>query len=259
MALKKKGSKRRVVTVDMEGVESGGKIVPDGTYEGIIESVESKESSNDNPMLVVKWKLTSGKGKGGAVWDNLPLVPQALWRLKGLLEALGVEVPDSSMDIDLTELEGQEASLQIVNENFEGKDRPKVTNYGSPGEADADEGESEEEEEEEEEDKPVKKPAKKKASKKPAKDEDEEEEEEEEDDEDEEEDEEEEEDEKPAKKKTTSKSKISKFKEGDKVSFKDEDDKTIRGIILEVDGDTIKVEDKGGTEWELESSEVKAL
>jgi hypothetical protein len=270
MALKKKGSKRRTVTVDMEGVESGGKIVPDGTYEAIIESVEEKESSNDNPMIVVKWKLTSGKGKGGMVWDNLPLVPQALWRLKGMLEALGVEVPDGSMDLDLTELEGQECSVQITNENFEGKDRPKVTGYGTGGEAeeDADEDEDEEEEDEdEEEDKPVKKAASKKKAtkKKPAKDEDEDEDEDADEDEDEDESEDEDEDEeeeKPVTKKKGVKGKTSKapkFKEGQKVKFKDEDDKIIKGVVLSVDGDTIKVEDKTGDEWEIEADEVTAL
>lgn len=264
MALKKKGSKRRVVTIDFEGVESGGKIVPDGTYNAVINSIEQKESSNDNDMWVVKWKLLSGKGKGGLVWDNLSLTPQALWRVKGLLEALEIEVPDSSMDIDLAELEGQECSIQVTNETYEGKDRPRVTGYGSAGEGEEDDDadKDEDEDDDDEDEKVGKKPAasKKKASKK-KKDEEEEDDGDEDDDADKDEDEDDEdEDEKPvSKKKTSAKAKKSKFKEGQRVSFKDEDGKTIKGVILEIDGDTVKVEDKGGDEWEIDASEVTAL
>lgn len=260
MVVKKKGNKRRTLSVDMEGVESGGKIVPDGTYEGRIKSLEEKESSNDNPMLVVKWEVLSGKGKGGVIWDNISLTPQALWRLKGLLEALEIEVPDGSMDIDLSELEGAECAIQVTNERYEGKDRPRVTGYGSPGEA---EEEEESEEDEEEEDERVgKKPKVKPKTKKPVKDEDEDEEEEDEEDDDEEEDE----DEAPAKKPkpkagTSRKASKSKFKEGQKVKFKDEDDNLVRGVVLEVDGDTVKIEDKEGNEWEIESDDpnLKAI
>lgn len=261
MALKKKGTKRRrSITVDMEGVESGGKIVPDGTYNAKVEEIEEKESSNENDMLVVKWRILSGKGKGGLVWDNISLTPQALWRLKGLLEALEIEVPDGSMDLDIDELIGQEASIQITNEKYEGKDRPRVTGYGSAGEG-------EEEEEEEEEDERVGKKPKKPASKKPAKDEDEDEEEEteeedeegEDDKDDEDEEEEDEEEEKPKKPSKKPASKAPKFKDGQRVKFKDEDGKLVKGVVVSVDGDTVKVEDKGGDEWEIDASELEAL
>lgn len=273
MALKKKGSKkRRTISVDMEGVESGGKIVPDGNYHAKIEEIEQKESKAENDMLVVKWRILAGKGKGGLVYDNISLTPQALWRLKGLMEALEIEVPDGSMDIDLDELLDQECTIQVTNENYEGKPRPKVTGYGSVGEEDEDEDDDEEEDER------VGKKPPKTGKKRPAKDEDEDEEgddddeddedddddDEDDDEEEESEDDEEEEDEKPARgKKPAGKKpagKKPKFKDGQKVSFKDEKGKTVRGVVLEVvDDDTVKVEDKAGNEWEIETSELTAL
>lgn len=246
----KSAKRRRSVSVDMEGVESGGKLIPDGSYRAKIESIEEKESKQENPMLVVKWKVLSGKGKGGLVFDNVSLTPQALWRLKGLLEALEIEVPDGAMDLDLDDLVEQECTIQITNEKYEGRDRPKVTAYGSAGEED------EEEDEEEEQDERVGKKPKKPA--KPAKDEEEEETEDDSEDEDEDEDDEdEEEDEKPSSKKPKPSGKS--FKKGQRVSFKDEKDKVIKGVVLEVDGDTVKVEDKAGGEWEIEASELTAL
>lgn len=267
MALKKKGSKRRTISVDMEGVESGGKIVPDGNYPARLEEVKEGESKAENPMLNMKWRITGGKAKGALVYDHCSLTPQALWKLKGLLECLEIEVPDGQLDLDLSELEGAECTIEVTNETFENKKRPKVTNYGTVGEEDAGEEEEEDEEEEEEEDEPVKKPKKaKKAAKEEEEEEDAEEEEEEEeedageeeeDDDDGEEEEEEEKPKKPAGKKTTGKT--PKFKKGQKVSFKDEKGKTIRGVVLEIDGETVKVEDKGGDEWEIDISELTAL
>lgn len=270
MALKSKRGKkarRRVISVDMEGVESGGKIVPDGNYTAKIEEITEEESKAENPMLVAKWRILSGKGKGGLVYDNISLTPQALWRLKGLCEALEIEVPDGSMDIDLGDLEGQECTIQVTNERFEGRDRPKVTGYGSVGEEDEDEDDEDEEEEEDERvGKKPKKPAR--SAKKPSKDEDEDEDDDDEEDEEsddddaeeDEEDDEEEEDEKPSRKKPArSSSSKTKFKKGQRVKFKDEDGKALRGVILEIDDETVKVETKGGDEWEIDVSELTAL
>jgi hypothetical protein len=223
MVVKKKvGKKGRTVSVDFEGVEAGGRSCPDGTYSAEITSVDEEESQAGNDMLVAKWKILDGKGKGAVIWDNLSLTPQALWRFKGLLEALEVEVPDSAMDIDLDDLVGQTCTIEITNEPYEGKQRPRVTGYGGAAE--------------EEEEKPA---AKKKTSKKA-----------------EAEDEPEEEEDPPARNKKTSAK--PKFKEGAKVTFEDEDGKTVKASIVEIDGDEATVEDKNGDQYQLDVSDLEA-
>lgn len=234
MAIKKSG-KRRIVTVDMEGVESGGQIVDDGVYTAVIHEVEEKESSSGNPMLVIKWKITSKKSKGALLWDNVSLTPQALWRLKGLLEALGEDVPDSSLDLDIDDLSGKECRVEIANEKYEGKDRPRISGYASL------EDKGEDTEDEEEDEKPAKKPKSKKSEK----------EETETEEEDEKEDDVEEEEE-PKKKVGTG------IVKGAKVKFKDDKGKTIRGIIISIKGDVAKVSDDDDDEWEIEISELEA-
>lgn len=237
MALKKTTRKKgRTVSVDFEGVEAGGRSCPDGTYEAEITSVTEEESSAGNDMLVAKWKVLSGKGKGAVIWDNLSLTPQALWRLKGLLEALEIEVPDGAMDLDIEDLVGKTATIEITNETYEGKQRPRITGYGSEGQA---EGEQEETEEEDE------KPAKKSAKKAAKKDEEEEEPEEE----------AEEEEERPTKKKVASK----KIREGSKVKFDDGEGNIIRATVLEIDGDTARCEDKSGDEYEVNTDDLEAV
>lgn len=225
----RKTNKRRVVTVDFEGVESGGRSCPDGTYPAVIDEVEEKESqSSGQPMLVVKWKITEGKNKGTMLWDNLSLQPQALWRLKGLLEALGEDVPDSSMEVDIGDLEGKEAMITVTNEKFEGKDRPRVTDYSSI----EDKANGADKEDEDERPGKLSKTAKK-ASK------------------DEEEDEEEEE-EKPTKP-------TKKIKVGAKVKFKDEKNKTVKGTITKIDGDEVTVSDEDDDDWALAIEDLTVI
>src|SRR5439155_1390655 len=103
MAIKKKVRRKgNVVSVDFTGVEAGGRPCPDGTWRCEIQSISQEESSTGNPMLVGKYKVLNGKGKGAIIYDNLSLQPQALFRLKALCDALGVEA-ESTTDLDLDE------------------------------------------------------------------------------------------------------------------------------------------------------------
>lgn len=235
MALKK-SSKRRTISVDMEGVESGGQIVEDGIYPATVHEIEEKESSAGNPMLVVKWKITGKKSKGALLWDNVSLTPQALWRFRGLLEAIGEDVLDSAMDIDLDDLVGKECRLQVENEKYEGKDRPRVAGYASM----EDKGDEEPEEDD--------KPAKKSSQKSSKKDEDNSD-----DDADDSDDEKDEEDERPAKKVGTG------VVKGGRVKFKDDKGKTVKGTVLSIKGDVAKVKDDEEDEWEIEISELESV
>lgn len=294
---KGKKGKKKGVSVDFTGVESGGRSIEDGWAHAEILEAELTESSNDNEMFKVKVQLTRGKEKAIA-YDNLVLTPNSLWKIKGLLEAAGVEVPEGEMDIAEEDLVGLEFEAEVVNENYEGKDRPKLINFRSASdeddEADEDDEEEDEDEDEEEEEAPK---SKKKASKKKAKDEDDEEEEDDEDDdsdddeeddsdddsdddedededesdddededdededEDEEDDEDEEEDEPPKSKKGKSKSKT-KLRAGMKVAFKNDKGKTVKGLITSIDGDSVFVEDPkdADEEWELSVDEVEVI
>jgi Protein of unknown function (DUF669) len=239
MVVKRK-SKGWSVDVDFEGVESGGFNLEDGTYAAEITKAESTESSEGNPMIVVSWVVTDGPKKGTKLnYDNISLLPQALWKLKALLEALGVEVPDSSLSVEESDLVGGECSIEVTNETYAGKERPKITGYVSS--EDVPEGEEEDE-------KPAKSSSKKKTAKK---------------DEDEEGDDDDGEDEKVGKKpsetvKKTSKKDEPEFEEGDRVKFRDDKDKLVKGKVVEIDGEMAKVEDASGDVWELEVSSLEA-
>jgi hypothetical protein len=50
---------------------------------------------------------------------------------------MGEEVPDGAMDLDLSEYVGRTFSVTVVNEEYQGKMRPKVAAYGGEGEPQA--------------------------------------------------------------------------------------------------------------------------
>ena len=222
MAMKKG---KKFVEVDFSGVESGGKAVPDGTYRVEVVEITEEESSEGHAYLKWKFRVVEGDSKGAILYENTSLQPQALWKLKGLLEVLGEEVPDSVMKLDLADYVDGQLTVEVVNETYEGKDRPRVGQYGAADAA----------------------PSKSSSKKKPATDEDEEEEEED------------EEEEKPAKvKKKTKAAAEPEFSKGQRVKFTDDEGKTQKGKIVAVDGDSATVQ-VGEDEWEIEVSDLTAL
>lgn len=295
---KRKGKKKGALKLNFDGVESGGKSIPDGKYLAEVASAEEKEGeSSGQPYLEWKFKIAEGKHKGGIVFDNTSLQPQALFRLRGLLECIGFDFPeDEEFEFDPTDVVGEQLTIEVVNEEYDGRDRPKVASYGAPGE--------EEEEDDDEDDKKSKKKKKKDEEdddeddkkdkkKKGKKDEDEEEEapddeEVESMDEDElaeciekfdldcdiegkslkkarkavikalEEAAEESEEEEEEEKPSKKKGKKVEFEEGDKVTFHDaETKKDYKGKIVEVEDDTATVDVKGD-EWQVDVSELTA-
>lgn len=124
------GPKNRAdCTVDFSGVESGGRSVPDGDYLLEVISIEEKESGEGNPYLAWKWKVVEGPYKGATVYDNTSLKSTALWRLKTLLECLGVDVTNGKMALNFKEYRGKTCLVKIANEVYQGKDKPRIAEF----------------------------------------------------------------------------------------------------------------------------------
>lgn len=118
----KRNAKAASISVDFTGVESSGK-VEEGrqllTVDGTPEVKTSEGSGND----YINWKF---KADGGVVYHTTSLQPQALWNLRNTLEALGLEVPEASMDLDLSEMDGLTCGGEIEHEVYQGKKRPRI-------------------------------------------------------------------------------------------------------------------------------------
>jgi len=192
----------RRMKVDMTGVESYSRC-PEGQFPAkLVKLEECTIQGSGDDGLKAKFEVTGGSGKGSNVFETFSLGEKALWKLKMMLEAMGMKAT-GKMTLDLDKLEGKSVGIEVVHDEFNGRKTAKIAQYLKLSEledTEADEDDEDEDDDDEDEE-PVKKPAKKapakKSKKQPEPDEDE--------DDDEEDDDEDEEEEKPAPKKSSKK------------------------------------------------------
>lgn len=149
MARKPSRRGSRVVSVDFTDVEIGGGAVhiKEGDYLFKVDKADKdvSESSGDD-MIVVQAVGQEKAAKGKRFYLYFSLTPQALWKLGGFLETIGIEVPKEAMDIDLDELVEAEFMGTVEDDSYRkgGKDVvvSKIKEFYS-----ADDGEKEEPEE----------------------------------------------------------------------------------------------------------------
>lgn len=192
----------RRMKVDMTNVESYTRC-PEGQFPAkLVKLEECTIQGSGDDGLKAKFEVTGGSGKGSNVFETFSLGEKALWKLKMMLEAMGMKAT-GKMTLDLDKLEGKSVGIEVVHDEFNGRKTAKIAQYLKLSEledTEADEDDEDEDDDDEDEE-PVKKPAKKapakKSKKQPEPDEDE--------DDDEEDDDEDEEEEKPAPKKSSKK------------------------------------------------------
>lgn len=113
--------------IDFSGVETLGRFHEDGDYRLKIVEV-TQEQGDKYPYL--SWNCESVDDPVGArVYNNTSLSPQSLWNVKAMLEAVGIEVPDDELDIELEELKDLEFMGKVEMEPYEGKSRPRLVDF----------------------------------------------------------------------------------------------------------------------------------
>lgn len=126
---KKKGNS---ISVDFTGVEAGGGSVlfPEGPQLFEVDDVTEEEGADSGqPYLAFVLKAVDGKYEGKKAYDNFSLQPQALWKLRGFMEAAGLEVEDGEMDLDLDEFKGVVVMADVVHEEYKGKPKTRINGY----------------------------------------------------------------------------------------------------------------------------------
>ena len=173
---------RRKMKLDFTGVETFN-MPAEGVHKVKIEKIEETVSQGGNDMFKVTFVVVAGASKGCKVIENYPLIDTALWKLKGLLEAIGMKA-DGRVQIDLDKMEGKTLELTVKYEEYEGKDRARVAETRKVGAAitgdeddideddddeldeDDDDEDDDDEDDDEEEEEPPKKSEKSTKSKK---------------------------------------------------------------------------------------------
>lgn len=126
---------KRGISVDFSDTESQ-QVIDEGDYIAEVDEVEVKTSENSGAdYLSFKFKVVDhDKFKGKVFYHNCSLQPQALFNLRGVLEALGLEVPQGAMDLDPADLIGLQCGVALVHETYEGKTKAKPAEFFLPEE-----------------------------------------------------------------------------------------------------------------------------
>lgn len=137
-------SRKSSVNVDLSGVETNRKAIPEGEYTVVVNSAEMTESRSGSPMIKFEFEVTEGKNKGAKLYENCSLQPNALFKLKSLLMGLGFSIPKKAFDLDLNELIGLSCDVEVGHEKYEGKTQARILTYIDPEDTDSDDDEDEE-------------------------------------------------------------------------------------------------------------------
>lgn len=146
-----KKTNKKGIKLNFDGVETGYKAVPEGTYEVRVKEIEAGTSQANAPKLDFKFEIISGKNKGSLLFYTCSLQPQALFKLKVVLEALGYEIPEGNFNLDIDELIDLECSVEVAHETYEGKKRARIVEFITSDDDDEDDSDDEEDTDEDEE------------------------------------------------------------------------------------------------------------
>jgi len=238
MATKARASKKSTIAVDFSDTETQAAL-EEGDYLLTVDDVEKKQSDNSGAdYLSITFKVAEGTFEGKKVYHNCSLQPQALFNLRGVLEALGFEVPTGVMELDPADMIGETCGAAIAHETYQGKTKARPVEFFTAEEL---EGRGDEPAPKA---KPKAAEAPTKVVKKGAKPEPVEEEEEE-----------------APKAKVKGKVKAKALAEGDKVTFTDDEGDEQTGVISGIEDDTYSVTVGTGKKaevWELELADLTA-
>ncbi len=134
------------VNVDLSGVEVSRKAIPEGTYEVVVNEATQKNSRDGNPMIAFEFEVAEGAHKGAKLYENCSLQPQALFKLKSVLLALGMNIPNKAFDLNLRDLVGLTCEVEVGHEVYEGKKRARILQYNDPEETRVDDSDEDDEE-----------------------------------------------------------------------------------------------------------------
>lgn len=96
-----------IYELDFTGVQSTN-LIPEGTHTARIVSAEFKKAKTGSDQLQVNWETADGASRSS--WYSL--VPQALWKLKGVLEAIGVPC-EGKIKLNTASLKGKTATITV--------------------------------------------------------------------------------------------------------------------------------------------------
>lgn len=119
---------KNVITINWEEEEGGKFLKNPGEY--VAKVIATEQDEDDEGKSFIKWtfQVTEGKSKGATISTRTYITPKALWKLRELLECLGINIKAGSVqDLDLDEVVEEGEALVIEVE--EGNERTDGNGY----------------------------------------------------------------------------------------------------------------------------------
>ena len=107
------------LNIDFSSVTSREPL-PEGVYDVSVAKVEQTVSkSSGNPMLKVEFNVLDDGYQGRKLWANYVLTQAAMWKVKELFDALGLDT-SSIVDMDTEELVGLACKVKVAQREYDG-------------------------------------------------------------------------------------------------------------------------------------------
>ena len=123
-----KKKSKNVVTINWEEEEGGKFLKNPGEF--TVKAIAAEQDEDDEGKSFIKWtfQVVEGKEKGASISTRTYITPKALWKLRELLECMGIEINNGSVqDLDLDDI--IEEGSKFVIEVEEGQERADGNGY----------------------------------------------------------------------------------------------------------------------------------
>lgn len=143
------------ITVDFTNVKESSGIntsrIPAGDY---IATITGCNAGTKDGVPLWRFDITPDERKASCFPYYLKIQENQLWKLRGFLVALGVNVPKGKLKIDPNKLVGKAIGIEVEDDEWEGKERSTIVAVFkaddgitvTPGDNAADTGEVEDDE-----------------------------------------------------------------------------------------------------------------
>lgn len=111
-----------MINLDFSNVTGGNyEPMPAGDYVLEIEDIEERVSKAGNEMLNITFNVAEGEYEGRKIFEFYVLTEKALWKLKDLLVALGINT-EGQVDVSVDDLVGEMLIGNVEIQEQEGYD-----------------------------------------------------------------------------------------------------------------------------------------
>ena len=115
------------INVNLNDVESGFEVYPDGQY--VVQIQETSKIKKSDAGAYILWiaKILDGDYEGKLISWNTSLLPQSLWVLRSMLEVIELEWDEEGFEME--DAFGLELGIENEVRQYEGSDRNNVTRF----------------------------------------------------------------------------------------------------------------------------------